>query len=110
MVIKISDEGGGIKRSDMNKVWSYLYTTADVSSTSLSERIQEIKDQVAAENSRSGSSSTDSSGTDTQETPLEVAAHFFPGSHGYKSPNHVKDDEQVAAPMAGLGYGLPLSR
>jgi hypothetical protein len=25
VVIKISDEGGGIKRSDMHKIWSYLY-------------------------------------------------------------------------------------
>ena len=29
MVIKVSDEGGGIKRSNMNRIWSYLYTTAD---------------------------------------------------------------------------------
>ena len=29
VVIKISDEGGGIKRSNMNRIWSYLYTTAD---------------------------------------------------------------------------------
>jgi pyruvate dehydrogenase kinase 2/3/4 len=28
-VIKVSDEGGGIKRSEMSKVWSYLYTTGD---------------------------------------------------------------------------------
>lgn len=27
-VIKISDEGGGIPRSHMNKIWSYLFTTA----------------------------------------------------------------------------------
>lgn len=31
VVIKVSDEGGGIKRSDMTKVWSYLYTTANPS-------------------------------------------------------------------------------
>lgn len=29
MVIKVSDEGGGIRRSNMNRIWSYLYTTAD---------------------------------------------------------------------------------
>ena len=28
-VIKISDEGGGIPRSNMNKIWSFLFTTAD---------------------------------------------------------------------------------
>ena len=28
VVIKISDEGGGIKRSHMPRIWSYLFTTA----------------------------------------------------------------------------------
>mmetsp|Transcript_11332 Transcript_11332/g.21612 ORF Transcript_11332/g.21612 Transcript_11332/m.21612 type:complete len:500 (-) Transcript_11332:297-1796(-) len=31
VVIKIMDEGGGIPRSKVSKVWSYLYTTADPS-------------------------------------------------------------------------------
>lgn len=31
VVIKVSDEGGGIKRSNMHRVFSYLYTTADPS-------------------------------------------------------------------------------
>lgn len=29
VAIKISDEGGGIARSNINRVWSYLFTTAD---------------------------------------------------------------------------------
>ena len=29
VVIKIMDEGGGIRRSQINKIWSYLFTTAD---------------------------------------------------------------------------------
>ncbi len=29
VVIKVSDEGGGIRRSNMNRIWSYLFTTAD---------------------------------------------------------------------------------
>mmetsp|Transcript_29363 Transcript_29363/g.34569 ORF Transcript_29363/g.34569 Transcript_29363/m.34569 type:complete len:411 (+) Transcript_29363:109-1341(+) len=29
VVIKISDEGGGICRSNMSRIWSYLFTTAD---------------------------------------------------------------------------------
>lgn len=28
VVIKVSDEGGGIARSHMPKIWSYLFTTA----------------------------------------------------------------------------------
>ena len=31
IVFKISDEGGGIKRSNMRRIWSYLFTTADPS-------------------------------------------------------------------------------
>lgn len=29
VVIKVSDEGGGIRRSNMSKIWSYLFTTGD---------------------------------------------------------------------------------
>ncbi len=29
VVIKVADEGGGIRRSYMNRIWSYLFTTAD---------------------------------------------------------------------------------
>lgn len=28
MTIKIMDEGGGIRRSDLQHVWSYMYSTA----------------------------------------------------------------------------------
>ena len=30
IVIKVSDEGGGIKRRNMGKIWSYLYTTGKI--------------------------------------------------------------------------------
>ncbi|KAJ3292500.1 alpha-ketoacid dehydrogenase kinase [Rhizoclosmatium globosum] len=56
ITIKISDEGGGIPRSGMPLIWTYLYTTADK---------QDMDDALA-------------------------------GHSG--------------APMAGFGYGLPLSR
>lgn len=61
VVIKISDEGGGIPRSQMNKVWSYLFTTADPS----------------------------------------VQQNFV----GLGITDH--GDQ---APIAGLGYGLPIAR
>jgi len=62
VVIKISDEGGGIRRSHMPRIWSYLFTTAT----------------PAFESDTSAFSSTGDHGTDT--------------------------------PLAGLGYGLPISR
>mmetsp|Transcript_24481 Transcript_24481/g.50882 ORF Transcript_24481/g.50882 Transcript_24481/m.50882 type:complete len:447 (-) Transcript_24481:406-1746(-) len=62
VVVKVSDEGGGITRSNMKKIWSYLFTTADPS-------IQE----------------------------------------GMVGTNH-QADHGIDAPLAGLGYGLPISR
>ena len=62
VVIKISDEGGGIKRSDMHKIWSYLYTTAD---PAILESVLQTVDSA---------------------------------------------DHAVTSPLAGLGYGIPISR
>lgn len=62
VVIKISDRGGGIARSDTKKIWSYLFTTADPA-------IQE--GMIAFDNDK---------------------------------------DHSIDAPLAGLGYGLPISR
>lgn len=59
IVIKVADEGGGIARSRMKKVWSYLFTTADAS---------------------------------LQES-------LFSGQ-----------DHSAISPIAGMGYGLPISR
>jgi pyruvate dehydrogenase kinase 2/3/4 len=56
--IKVSDEGGGIPRSGVSRIWTYLYTTA-------------------------------------------AAPTLDPGSPYYND---------FQAPMAGLGYGLPISR
>jgi len=61
ITIKVSDEGGGIPRSAMNKIWTYLFTTAEIPPTRLLE--------MEESNGRLG-----------------------------------------LDPMAGFGYGLPLSR
>jgi len=63
VVIKVEDKGGGIPRSDMPKIWSYLFTTAD-------PVIQE-------------------------------------GLVAFSSKN---SDHSIDSPLAGLGYGLPISR
>ncbi|OMH85384.1 [Pyruvate dehydrogenase (acetyl-transferring)] kinase, mitochondrial [Zancudomyces culisetae] len=57
ITIKISDEGGGISRSNLSKVWTYMYTTAEA--------------------------------PDLEDT---------------------SDKSDFKAPLAGYGYGLPLSR
>merc|ERR1712070_304645 len=61
VVIKVSDEGGGIRRSNMGRLWSYLFTTAD---------------------------------PEVQRGVVEEASNDF----------------DTASPLAGLGYGLPISR
>jgi len=68
VVIKVSDEGGGIKRSNMKKIWSYLFTTAD-------------KDALEA----------------------------FVTPSGADAPGNFSDFN-TSSPLAGLGYGLPISR
>jgi len=60
VALKVSDEGSGIARADLRRVWSYLYTTAPA---------------------------------DVQEAGFSAGATDFAG-----------------APLAGLGYGLPISR
>ena len=64
VVIKVSDEGGGISRSNMKKIWSYLFTTAD---------------------------------------PAIQEGMVGPG-------NTTGVDHGIDSPLAGLGYGLPISR
>jgi len=60
LTIKVSDEGGGIPRSHIQRIWSYLFTTAD---------------------------------------PAIQEASLF-----------ASEDHSIDSPLAGLGYGLPISR
>ena len=63
VVIKVSDEGGGVSRSNMTRIWSYLFTTAD----------------PGVQKATVGESDGES-------------------------------DFDTGSPLAGLGYGLPISR
>eukprot|EP00571_Detonula_confervacea_P011759 CAMPEP_0172299748 /NCGR_PEP_ID=MMETSP1058-20130122/1983_1 /TAXON_ID=83371 /ORGANISM="Detonula confervacea, Strain CCMP 353" /LENGTH=444 /DNA_ID=CAMNT_0013009303 /DNA_START=361 /DNA_END=1695 /DNA_ORIENTATION=+ len=73
VVIKISDEGGGIPRSNVKQIWSYLFTTA---SPSIQEKLVAFGD--------GGASNDDNNGA--------------------------MQDHSIHSPLAGLGYGLPISR
>jgi len=63
VIVKVSDEGGGIPRSEMDKIWSYLFTTASP----------------------------------------QVQQDFFNATKQLGATEN-------GAVLAGLGYGLPLSR
>jgi len=73
VVIKISDEGGGIPRSNMRHIWSYLFTTA---SPSVQEKLISLDNE------------------DTSDEGNDEAIQ----------------DHSIHSPLAGLGYGLPISR
>lgn len=79
ITIKISDEGGGIPRSAVPLVWTYMYTTMDVEA------------EGKGGSMKGGSMKGGSMGAGALEN-LQNGANDF------------------AAPMAGFGYGLPLSR
>ena len=72
VVIKVSDQGGGIPRSQLKRIWSYLYTTASPS-------VQETFINGSSSSTTGGRMSSEAS---SSNTPI----------------------------LAGLGYGLPLSR
>ena len=59
---QVSDEGGGVSRSNMSRIWSYLFTTAD------------------------------------------------PGVQEATVGDGDSSDFDTGSPLAGLGYGLPISR
>jgi pyruvate dehydrogenase kinase 2/3/4 len=103
VVIKVSDEGGGIPRSNVKKIWSYLFTTADPS-------IQEGK---LGRFCRS-------------RILIILKSHPFLWLYYSISimvfgmtnttlgmvgvANNEAVDHGIDSPLAGLGYGLPISR
>lgn len=78
--IKISDQGGGIPRRDMPRIWSYLYTTT---------------------NPADGPERLVNGLTGGGELGVDAA-----GGH----PTNAVGPEQAETPMSGFGYGLPIAR
>lgn len=112
MVIKVSDEGGGIKRSNMSRIWSYLYTTADP------ETLEAILNSVPPlqVGGTAVSVPADIAHHNLDEFPsrAEHANNSPPQSTGVGTPaqqkNPLRDFAVTASPLAGLGYGLPIAR
>lgn len=84
VVIKISDEGGGIPRSGMARIFSYFYTTAP-------PQFDEDDDD------------------DDRDTVSVGASPAYSVGQG-EAQRRRAPDFSTALPMSGLGVGLPLSR
>lgn len=121
MTIKVSDEGGGIPRSGLASIWTYLYSTAKerVKMETLQVRTQHtvthphphshcLADPLGHLEGCDG----DPHGRPCVRPPHSPA--------GQLSVSHtetavvcllcVQDDEDGPAVLAGYGYGLPISR
>lgn len=100
VAIKIQDEGGGIALDQMEKIWLYTYSSARIP--------EDIQDDKKLVNALKGS----------------LVWHGFPGHKEITEGgvHHIITNENkdkigvdlmggiVDAPMAGFGYGLPISR
>eukprot|EP01083_Nonionella_stella_P022922 63358_1 len=104
--IKMSDNGGGINRNDLNKIWLYSYTTAyDLNKLTISEKKakqSELLGQVI-----------ESAEKEWQYKASEVR-HIKDYTH-HKDHRNINIDRSVLGavkytPMFGLGYGLPICR
>ena len=100
VVIKVSDEGGGIKRSNMSRIWSYLYTTADPQA--LERMLIETVDTPDPDPFHTFTTTTTTSHASTAESPS-------PNVPSARTANPLRDFA-TASPLAGLGYGLPIAR
>lgn len=102
-MIKVSDEGGGIKRSNMTRIWSYLYTTADPQA--LERMLIETVDTPDPDPLHTHTFTTN------PQTHSNVSTAENPSPHVpiARTANPLRDFA-TAAPLAGLGYGLPIAR
>ena len=89
MVIKISDEGGGIPRSHMPRIWSCTLLLQDEIMLALHFSLCRFVFPIAAD-------------LFTTATPAFGDEQQSPFSSG--------GDHSTDSPLAGLGYGLPISR
>lgn len=103
-MIKVSDEGGGIPRSHISRIWSYLFTTADPAIQQVHRRCCGWVVPVVAWRTMG-----DTHARPRGLTPFTPPS-FSPQQQGFVDLNHPASDFDTASPLAGLGYGLPISR
>ncbi len=113
MVIKISDEGGGIKRSNMSRIWSYLYTTADPETLEAilnSAPPLTVGNTAASVHAGIAHHNLDEFPSRAEHANSSSLAQSTSGGVPAPQKNPLRDFAVTASPLAGLGYGLPIAR
>ena len=100
-MIKISDRGGGIKRSDMSKIYTYTFTAA---SSPINNTIPSININTNNHENNPNTKANTAATTDSNVNPTSPALN----------PSWISDNLSpilnTASPMYGDAFGLPLSR
>lgn len=106
--VRISDQGGGIPSDVLDKAWSYGFTT---SSTGMSGADNNGSQQHLhdAPYSSSGSNGSSTSGSDLQAAAADGQLQQTQADFGALLAD-VSDAPRRRYSLAGLGFGLPLSR
>ena len=105
IVIKVSDEGGGIRRSDMPRIWSYLFTTA-VPAFESGRHVSRFDPRDSSPEIRPPRFNLRDRGCHSISARwTDDGGHLFCSGAFSSSGEHSTD-----TPLAGLGYGLPISR
>ncbi|WIA32443.1 hypothetical protein OEZ86_003265 [Tetradesmus obliquus] len=124
--IRISDQGGGLPMEHLEQVWSYGFTTSASGVPDLEQQQQQQQQHIDEANWAGGSSSSSAdSASDPSSTKeataaaaaAEAAAAAAADAQLRKTANqfgallaNVSDAPRQRYSLAGLGFGLPLSR
>ncbi|EFJ48498.1 pyruvate dehydrogenase kinase [Volvox carteri f. nagariensis] len=105
LTIKISDQGGGIPDDLIDKVWSYGFTT-------LGRKRRHAAPPSGGSSSNGGGGSSSSAAADDGEHVVEGLGSVGPARivSGGGLPAGLMSGQGSRYQMAGLGFGLPLSR
>eukprot|EP00878_Enallax_costatus_P015017 GHUV01015724.1.p1 GENE.GHUV01015724.1~~GHUV01015724.1.p1 ORF type:complete len:495 (+),score=95.37 GHUV01015724.1:1927-3411(+) len=111
LTVRISDQGGGIPPDMLDKVWSYGFTTSSTgipgADNNGSQHYQQHVNEALY--SSSGSSGSSTSGSDPQTAAADEQLQQTQAAFGALLAD-VADAPRRRYSLAGLGFGLPLSR
>ncbi|KAG0308381.1 hypothetical protein BGZ97_000074 [Linnemannia gamsii] len=90
ITIRIRDQGGGVSKEDLDHIFDYSFTT--------------VKDENESSSSSSSSSAAADGGLLDGDSPSNESESIF------KGVSRLAMQAGLGGPIAGLGFGLPLTR